>query len=83
VGYAFTRSVITRSAAGRSQFNTSEIVGNFSAAVMSNAYYPSAERTLTGTLTRWGSQVMWDTVANELKEFWPDLKGVLAAHRRQ
>jgi hypothetical protein len=79
--YAFTRSLVTRSAAGRSQFNASELVGNLSAAVISNAYYPSGERSLTGTLTRWGSQVMWDTVANELKEFWPDLKSALAAHR--
>jgi len=25
-------------------------------------------------LSRWGMQVMWDTLSNELKEFWPDVR---------
>lgn len=74
VGYAASRSIITRSRTGQRQFNYSEIGGNAMAAVMSNAYYPSASRSLTDTLTRWGMQVMWDTLSNELKEFWPDIR---------
>jgi len=41
---------------------------------ISNLYYPAQDRTATETLTRWGMQAMWDTVANELKEFWPDIR---------
>jgi len=26
------------------------------------------------TATRWGSQVLWDTMTNELKDFWPDTR---------
>lgn len=74
VAYAASRSVITRTDSGRRQFNLSEIGGNAIAAGMSNVYYPSAERTLPDTLTRWGMQVMWDTLSNELKEFWPDVR---------
>jgi hypothetical protein len=37
-------------------------------------YYPSSDRSIGDTLTRWGMQVMWDTVSNELKEFWPDIR---------
>jgi hypothetical protein len=28
---------------------------------ISNVYYPHVDRTVTGTLSRWGMQVTWDT----------------------
>ena len=65
---------MTRGASGASQFNLSEIGGNAFAAGVSNLYYPAADRTLPSTLTRWGTQIMWDTLSNELKEFWPDIR---------
>jgi hypothetical protein len=74
VAYAATRSVVTRGASGARQFNLSEIGGNAIAAELSNLYYPAADRTMASTLTRWGMQVMWDTLSNELKEFWPDIR---------
>jgi hypothetical protein len=74
VGYAASRSLATRSDRGRPEFNFSEIGGNALAAGISNVYYPKADRTVSGSLSRWGMQVMWDTLSNELKEFWPDLR---------
>jgi hypothetical protein len=74
LAYAASRSVVTRSRDGMRQFNLSEIGGNGVAAAFSNFYYPSENRSVTGTLTRWGAQVMWDTLSNELKEFWPDVR---------
>jgi hypothetical protein len=74
LAYAASRSVVTRGDSGHAQFNVSELGGNAIAAGLSNLYYPSAERTLTETLSRWGMQVMWDTLSNELKEFWPDVR---------
>lgn len=76
-GYAASRSVITRSRSGATQFNVSEIGGNAIAATLSNLYYTPAERTVTGTLTRWGMQLMWDALSNEMKEFWPDIRARL------
>jgi hypothetical protein len=73
-GYALSRSVITRTRAGRRTFNLSEIGGNAVAAGISNAYHPPEDRTWSGTVSRWGIQVMWDTLTNELKEFWPDIR---------
>jgi hypothetical protein len=73
-GYALSRSVITRTRAGRRTFNLSEIGGNAVAAGLSNAYHPPEDRTWSGTASRWGIQVMWDTLTNELKEFWPDIR---------
>jgi hypothetical protein len=75
--YALSRTVVTRSSEGRRQFNYSEVVGNFTAGALSNAYYSAESRSVTATLTRWGMQVMWDTVSNELKEFWPDIRNRL------
>ena len=80
VAYAASRSVITRGRSGSSQFNVSEIGGNAIAAGLSNLYHVPADRTLTGTITRWGMQVMWDTLSNEMKEFWPDIRRKL--HRQ-
>ncbi len=74
MAYALSRSVVTRGASGARQFNLSEIGGNALAAGVSNLYYPAAARTLSSTITRWGTQVMWDALSNQLKEFWPDIR---------
>jgi hypothetical protein len=73
-GYTVTRSVVARSDAGQTMFNVSEIGGNLLVAGVSNMYYPSSDRSIANTLTRWDMQVMWDTVSNEPKEFWPDIR---------
>jgi hypothetical protein len=80
VAYAASRSVVTRKRSCGSAFNVSEIGGNLAAAGLSNLYYSDGDRTVAGTMSRWGSQVMWDTVANELKEFWPDIRSKLHKH---
>jgi len=75
VGYAAKASVVTKSRlTGHPQFNASEIAGTFIVASAGNLYYPEAQHTVTDTLERWGMQAMWDSVSNELKEFWPDIK---------
>jgi hypothetical protein len=78
LGYAAKASIVTRSRkTGHHQFNISEIGGTLVVANVGNLYYPQQERTVAGTLTRWGTQAMWDTVANELNVFWPDMRRVL------
>ena len=72
-GYAVSRIWVTRTDAGHRTFNLSEIGGAGLSSALSNAYYPVADRSWSATATRWASQVMWDAVSNELKEFWPDL----------
>lgn len=78
--YAASRSLVTRKRSGGATFNISEIGGNAAAAGLSNIYYSPADRTTNATLARWGMQVMWDTVANEAKEFWPDIHTRLHRH---
>jgi hypothetical protein len=72
-GYSVSRLLVTRTDGGGMTPNFSEIVGNGSAAGVSNFYYPSAERSWTKTGQRWVAQVGLDGVSNLIKEFWPDL----------
>ncbi len=77
-GYAAKASVVTKSRiTGKPQFNVSEVAGTLIVASAGNLYYPDAEHTVSDTLTRWGMQAFWDSVSNELKEFWPDIKNKL------
>jgi hypothetical protein len=79
-GYAASRSVVTRSREGRREFNASEIGGNGIAAMLSNTYHPAEDRDVSSTAFRMGSQIMWDTLSNEMKEFWPDIRQRLHRH---
>jgi hypothetical protein len=80
LGYAASRSVVTRSRDGRREFNASEIGGNAIAATLSNTYHPAEDRDASSTAYRMGSQIMWDTLSNEMKEFWPDIRQRLHHH---
>jgi hypothetical protein len=73
-GYALSREVVTLGDNGREQFNTSEMVGNFVAAGISNVYYPAADRTFSNTANKWGQQIALDAFFNVLKEYWPDMR---------
>ena len=72
-GYALSRAVVTRSDAGTSQFNISEVGGAGASAALGNAYYPVQERTFSTTATNWGLDVGIDAFTFVLKEFWPDV----------
>jgi hypothetical protein len=78
--YALSRSAVTRNRSGQRQFNASEIAGNGIGAGLSNAYHPSEDRTMSGTMYRWGTQILWDTLTNEAKEFWPDIRQHIHKH---
>ena len=80
IAYAASRGVVTRTRLGRAVFNISEVGGNLAAAGLSNLYHDAADRTVVGTMSRWGLQVMGDTISNELKEFWPDIHAKLRKH---
>ena len=79
--YAASRIAVTRSSSGRPEFNYSEVAGNLTASVIANVYHPQPDRSLTDTVTRWGTQILWDALSNELKEFWPDIRRRLHSTR--
>ena len=70
--YAGTRVFVIRGDSGKTELNFSELLGNGTAAAISNAYHPGP-RTIDSNLAVWWTQIGWDAVAYELKEFWPDI----------
>jgi hypothetical protein len=78
--YSASRTFITRSDAGRRQFNFSEILGSGVAAGLSNTYHAAGDRSVPGTLSVWWSLVAYDTAQTVLKEFWPDIRRKVSHH---
>lgn len=88
-GYAVSRIFVTRTDSGHSQFNYSEIFGAAVAAGISTySYHPkstflstptnphlfiASDRTLSNTISTWGTQIGLDTITIMVKEFWPDI----------
>jgi len=74
-GYAISRIFVTRSDSGTSQFNASEIFGSaISAGISTYSYHPHADKTVSNSLSVWGSQIGYDTIVIVVKEFWPDIR---------
>jgi hypothetical protein len=72
-GYAALRIVMIRGDSGKTEFNISEILGAGMAAGISNAYHPGPQNLGTAVST-WATQMGWDGVGYEMREFWPDLR---------
>jgi hypothetical protein len=73
-GYAASRIFVTRTDSGEPQFNYSEFGGNAAMAAASNLYYPPEDRNFGNTAARYGTQILFDMIADVSKEFWPDVK---------
>lgn len=74
MGYALTRTLVTRDDNGRWGFNWSEVGGNALEATLSNAYYPAGDRGVSQTVQNWGVQMESAALNNIAKEFWPDIR---------
>jgi hypothetical protein len=77
VGYAFTRTFITRTDSGHRAVNASEILGAGTASGIANLYYPSTERTFTKTYQRWITNICIDGGTFVFKEVWPDINNAI------
>ena len=73
VGYSITRGFVTRSDAGKSQPNWSNLAGKFTSAGLSNLYYPAEDRGANLTLTRVAISLSYQTLGNLAIEFWPEI----------
>jgi hypothetical protein len=71
--YALTRILVTRTDAGKSTVNLSELLGNATSTAIGLSYYPD-NRNAPDYLQNWGIQLGTDAVSQVLKEFWPDVK---------
>jgi hypothetical protein len=72
-GYSVSRIFLTRADSGRTEFNFSEFFGSATSTAIGTTYRVGSEKNVGDAATDWGTMVAWDTAANLLKEFWPDI----------
>jgi hypothetical protein len=72
-GYSISRVLVTRSDAGRQQFNISAVGGAFAAAGLSNTYLPDVDRDIGRTMASAGLSLANTAGWNLLSEFGPDI----------
>jgi hypothetical protein len=73
-GFAVKRLFVTRTDSDHSQFNFSEFGGNAVAAGISLTYHAREDRNLSTFTSDLTTQIAIDFIANQLKEFWPDIR---------
>jgi hypothetical protein len=72
--YALKRIMVIRNDRGGTEFNFSEFGGNATAAAISLTYHSKAELNFSSWAGDFGTQIAIDVVANQAKEFWPDIR---------
>jgi hypothetical protein len=82
--YAASRTVITRTDAGKPTFNTPQVLGQLLQQGISTAYYPQQDRSVNGVFQDWGINLAYNCAYNALKEYYPDfLRWTFHRHLQQ
>jgi hypothetical protein len=78
--YAATRVIVTKGDNGKSEFNSSEVLGALLSSSLQNAYYPDNYRSFGDTVARFVGAFGSDATNNLLREFTPDIKRLFQKH---
>lgn len=81
LGYSLSRVVVTKTDAGKTRFNYSNIGGMALGIGLSNAYYPDKSVNGTEVATRFGTSLVASALSNILPEFWPDIRQKFFHHK--
>jgi hypothetical protein len=73
VWYAVNRTLVTRTDAGTSRFNNSEVFGQLISCGISTSYYPPQDRTVSRVFANWGVNLAGNSAYNVLSEYYPDV----------
>ncbi len=73
VKYSAALIVFTRNDSGETVFNSSGLLGPLSSEGLANVYLPGSEQSVSGTLTRFGTDLAWQFAGNMFKNYWPTL----------
>jgi len=77
LGYAISRTFVTRKDDGTSGFNHSQFFGELISCGISTSYYPARDRTVGYVSENWGVSLGGYSAYNVFEEFYPDFKRVL------
>jgi hypothetical protein len=83
IGYALSRTAITRTDSGHESFNFSGILGMGMGIALSDAYYPRRSVGGRDLESRMITSVASSALGNLLPEFWPDIKEKLASRKHK
>ena len=73
IGYALAQEFVCKTDKGTRSFNYSNVLGAFTAGGISNAYYPSADRGFSLTMSRAGIALLYGSLGGVFDEFWTDI----------
>ncbi len=73
-GCAFSRTLVEKNDTGNWTFASSNLIGMALGATISNVYYPAQERSISSTLSRFGTQFAVNCLDNWVREYWPDVR---------
>jgi hypothetical protein len=79
--YAMKKLFVIRKDSGGNTFNFSEFGGNAAAAGISLTYHTQQDRNVSNFFSDYATQIAIDAFANQLKEFWPDIRKKLFKKR--
>ena len=71
--YSLEQEFVCHRDRGGQTFNWSNVLGVFTGAVISNAYYPRSDRGVGLTFNRSVNTLLYDAAGNLLNEFWADI----------
>src|SRR5262249_8699835 len=73
VGYAVTRTLITRKDSGGDTINAANWLSSFASSAISNTYYPDCHRGFGPPLKPTTINIGFDSLNDLFREFWPDI----------
>lgn len=85
IGYAASRTLITKKDSGGATFNTPQVLGQLlQQGISAGTYYPQQDRSTAGVFQNWGINLAYNSAYNVLKEYYPDfLRWTFRRHRKQ
>lgn len=70
IGYAVSRVFVTQGDNGRNQFNAAFLAGGLVTAGISNVWSRPDDRTVSSTVSRFGTHVAYRALSNIIKELF-------------
>jgi hypothetical protein len=83
ISYSLLQEIVCRTDKGKRSFSWENFLGAFTAAGLSNAYYPQAERGFGLTMSRSAIAIGYGSLGGLVDEFYPDITRRPLRHREK
>jgi hypothetical protein len=83
ISYSLLQEIVCRTDKGKRSFSWENFLGAFTAAGLSNAYYPQAERGFGLAMSRSAIAIGYGSLGGLVDEFYPDITRRPLRHREK